>query len=231
MNMISSFQAVFFDAGGTLFRPFPSVGEIYQEVALKHGRHVDAGGIEKLFHRAWLKRDGLSDLASHSSEKIEREWWRNLVFEVFSEVGGVNDFEAFFHELYDVFARPAAWRLCPGALDVLRELKKRKTHIGIISNWDSRLFELCEGLGLEEYLEFVLASAVFGAAKPSPKIFQEALRRAGVSAKEAVHIGDSYEDDIQGARSVGMEAILIDRSAGRGFPYVRTIRDLRELIA
>src|SRR3989338_9069446 len=119
--MISSFKVVFFDAGGTLFRPFPSVGEIYQEVALKYGRSVDAGEIEKLFHAAWLKRDGLSDLASHSSEKIEREWWKNLVHEVFSTAGGVEDFDGFFHELYDVFARPAVWQLCPGALEVLQE--------------------------------------------------------------------------------------------------------------
>lgn len=229
--MIESFKAIFFDAGGTLLHPYPSVGGIYRRVAAGHGCIVDAEATEKIFRQAWLKRDGLSHLASHSSEKIEREWWRGLVHEVFETLGGFKDFEAFFIELYDTFARPECWRLYPGVLDLLAGLKKRKKRLGIISNWDSRLLILCKGLGLEEAMDFVLASAVFGASKPNPKIFEEALRRSGVEAHEAVHIGDSFEDDVKGARAVGIHAILIERHAGhRKIENVATIHDLRELV-
>lgn len=211
--MLRRYRAIFFDAGGTLFRPYPSVGEIYERVASKYGCKARAGELEKKFHDAWLKRDGLKALASHLSEKIERDWWRELVHEVFDEYALGGRFETFFEELYDVFARPSSWELFPDTLDVLKHLRKGKQKIGIVSNWDSRLFHLCEGLGLTPYFDFILASAVFGAAKPSDKIFKEALKLSGVEPHEAVHIGDSLEDDIHGARKSGIHAVLVDRKA------------------
>lgn len=235
--MIASFKAIFFDAGGTLFHPYPSVGQIYQEVARRYDCEADAHFLETAFHEAWLKRDGLAAFVSHSSEKIEKKWWRDLVHEVFSLVGGVKEFEAFFEELYDLFANPHVWRLYPETLAVLKALKKKRKCLGIISNWDSRLFKLCDGLGISDYLDFVLASAVFGASKPNFRIFQEALFRARVSPEEAVHVGDSLEDDVRGAQSAGMRAILIDRKEkprtveGEKFGRVRIIRSLSELIA
>ncbi len=234
--MLSSYKAVFFDAGGTLFRPFPSVGEIYQKVAAKYGCKAEAGTLESLFRQTWVRHDGLAELASHCNEKVEKDWWKKMVHEVFSQAGGVSDFEAFFDELYDTFAEVSCWQLFPDALEVLTELKRRKKRIAIISNWDSRLFKICEGFGIHTHVEFILASAVFGAAKPSPRIFEEALRRTKVSAAEAVHIGDSFEDDIRGARAVGMSAIWINQYPLKGdtvHPLAQTtptIRQLKDLI-
>ena len=235
--MISKFKVVFFDAGGTLVHPYPSVGEIYAGVAKRYGCDKPASQINQLFHDTWKKRDGIGGLDSHSNEKLERTWWKSLVRDVFSELGGVSDFEGFFAELYDLFARPEVWRLYPGTLDILKELKARKKKIAIISNWDSRLLKLCDTLGLQEYMEFILASAVFGSSKPHPKIFEEALKRSGVKSEEAVHIGDSWEDDIRGASQAGIEPIWINRH-GATHPAasheqakkVKTIRDLRELL-
>jgi putative hydrolase of the HAD superfamily len=208
-------KAVFFDAGGTLFRPYPSVGEVYSEVARAHGLETDPAKLESIFHSLWEKRDGLASLASHSSEKEEKNWWHSLVWEVFSSLGTVENFDAFFDELYDRFASPETWCLFEDALPALREMKKSKKIVGIVSNWDSRLFRICKGLGLEPYLDFILASAVVGAAKPSPKIFQEALRRAGVQPEEAIHVGDSLEDDIRGAEQAGIRAVFLDRQGTR----------------
>ena len=209
--MLASFKAVFFDAGGTLLHPYPSVGEIYFEVASRYGCRTPAGVLESKFRDAWLKRDGIGNLASHSNEKVERDWWKNLVFEVFSETLPGQNFEKFFAELYDLFAQPQVWRLYPGVHELLENLKNQKKRLAIISNWDSRLFKICAGLDIEKYFDFILASAVFGASKPSPLIFQEALRRTGVLPHEAVHIGDSLADDIHGAHQVGIHAIHIDR--------------------
>jgi len=234
--MISSYKVIFFDAGGTLFHPFPSVGEIYQRVAGRYGCEADAEQLEGSFREAWQKRDGLSSLVGHSSEKKERDWWHSLVLEVFSQMGGVDDFESLFAELYDVFARPESWRLYPEALEVLKALRQKGKILGVISNWDSRLFQLLGGLGLEEYFRLVLASGVFGASKPGPRIFQEGLRRLDVQPYEAVHVGDSLEDDVNGCRAVGMDAILVDRFEGARRKAVtrlkglKTVRNLRELL-
>ncbi len=235
--MISNYRAIFFDAGGTLLHPYPSVGSLYQKVAACHGLQVSAEAIEKKFRDIWRRRDGISDLRSHSSEKIEREWWRALVGEVFHEFGIIERFESFFDELYDLFAEPVSWRLYPGIIPLLKELKKRNKRLAIISNWDSRLFKLCEALGLNPYFEFVLASAVFGASKPAPEIFQEALKRMNLKPGEAVHVGDSLEDDVQGAVQAGMDAILIDHDLDqhdpRPHPFrnLKVIRHLSELVA
>lgn len=229
-------KAVFFDAGGTLFRPFPSVGHHYSEVASRYGCKVSSVNIEQAFHRVWHHHDKIGDLKSHLNEKNEKAFWRRVVTEVFKDFGGVSPFDPFFDELHDLFARPEVWRFFPDAEEVLQALKERGYILGLVSNWDSRLIKLCEGLGLDRFMDFKVISAIFGAAKPDPKIFREALRKAGIRANEAVHIGDSLEDDIRGAHLAGIKAIWIDRSGRRHHllkehqDLVTVVQDLRELL-
>lgn len=64
---------------------------------------------------------------------------------------------------------------------------------------------------IASYFDFAIASDVFGASKPDPGIFEEALRIANVSASQAIHVGDSYEADVVGARNIGITPVLIDR--------------------
>lgn len=233
--MLRDFKVIFFDVGGTLLHPYPSVGEIYSRTAKKYGNETDAQTIEELFRKEWLKRDGLGSLVSHSSEKIERDWWHAIVLDVFNQCGGVEDFDSFFDELYLLFASPENWRIYPDSIAMLKSLKAGGKRLAAISNWDSRLMPLLESLELHEFFETVLVSAVFGASKPSPKIFEEALRRMDVCAEDSVHIGDSLEDDVKGATSIGMNAILIDRHEKPRKPLegtyqnVKIIRNFSEL--
>ncbi|MBI1883471.1 MAG: HAD-IA family hydrolase [Chlamydiae bacterium] len=227
MNKTSRFKAIFFDAGGTLVRPEPSVGEIYRDVAARYGcSGLLPDEIESRFKMEWEKRDHHSFLEAHPQE---REWWFNLVKDVFNHFGGVKDFEPFFEELYDIFARPEYWRLFPEVEEVLRELKKSELILGIVSNWDSRLIPLCEGLGIGKTFDFILASALVGSSKPHPEIFKEALRRSGAESHEVLHIGDSVKDDVLGPNRIGIQSVLIDRSGKRQHP-VPTVRSLKELL-
>ena len=225
-------KVIFFDAGGTLFRPYPSVGEIYARVAKTHGVHVDAGQVEQTFHAQWHKRDGTASLSALSSEKIEREWWYALVRDVFGNLGAFDNFDAFFHELYDLFARAECWRLFEDTVPVLEELKGRNFRLGIISNWDHRLFSIVEQLGLSRYFERVTASAVVGSAKPGKKIFEAALAAMKASATESLHVGDSLEDDFHGASRAGLSAVLLDRhrKAYNGVTRIETLHDLPALL-
>jgi putative hydrolase of the HAD superfamily len=70
---------------------------------------------------------------------------------------------------------------------------------------------LCTRLGLDPYLDFCVTSAEAGAEKPHPLIFHTALKRARVAPEEAVHVGDQYQSDVQGARAVGIVPVLVDR--------------------
>lgn len=230
------FKAVFFDAGGTLLHPFPSVGEIYARESAKYGCHAKAEDLQEWFKEEWIKRDGLTHLASHTEEKIEKAWWRDLVSDVFKRAAPFSDFDAFFEELYELFGHPDLWRLYPSTLHVLQTLKQTGVCMGIISNWDSRLFQLCDGLGLSEHFDFILASAKFGAAKPSQRIFEEALRLSNVNPEEALHVGDSLNDDVFGAGRVGIRSILINRHPERqnqdlkDHQHISVIHDLSELL-
>jgi putative hydrolase of the HAD superfamily len=201
-------RAVFFDAGGTLFRAHPSVGHVYAGLAKKYGCTVPADWVEERFHKEFARRNGMA-LLRNLSENAEREFWSTLVGSIFGGKIGPDVFDAFFDELYDLFAQPQTWRLFPDALKTLRTLRDRGLRVGIVSNWDSRLFRLCDGLGVSEHVEFILASAVVGHAKPQRGIFERALLLAGVKPYEALHVGDSYREDYWGARQAGLKSVLI----------------------
>jgi putative hydrolase of the HAD superfamily len=99
----------------------------------------------------------------------------------------------------------------------------------VVSNWDVSLHEVLARLGVAPLLDAILTSAQAGARKPSPAIFGQALRLAGVRAADAVHVGDSIAEDVAGARAAAIEPVLIDRDGGPSVPGVRKIASLSEL--
>jgi putative hydrolase of the HAD superfamily len=229
----SKTKVIFFDAGGTLFRPYPSVGHVYARVAATHGVQVDPLHVEKTFHAKWHERNGMTSLVGLTSEKIERDWWYGLVRDVFGNLGEFASFDDFFHELYDLFAKAECWRLYEDTVPALDTMKAKGYRLGIISNWDHRLVSIVEQLGLESYFEHITASAMVGIAKPGKGIFEAALKSMGASADHSVHIGDSLEDDYHGATRMGMKAILIDRhkKAYNGVVRIESLQHISDHLA
>ena len=117
----------------------------------------------------------------------------------------------------------------PDAAPALRELRSRGLRLVVASNWDCSLPEWLDGAGLGQLVDGVASSAVVGEAKPSPVVFRAALALAGVGPDEAIHVGDSVENDIAGARAAGIRALLVDRSAAPAPAGVETVRSLGEL--
>ena len=114
---------------------------------------------------------------------------------------------------------------------VLQHLRNEGFKLAIVSNWDTPLDPLMERLGIADYFDIIVAShdARVQSAKPDSHIFEYTLAAVGVSAEEAVHVGDTYEADIIGARNAGIRPILIDRDGTRAGRWKETIRDLSEL--
>jgi putative hydrolase of the HAD superfamily len=104
----------------------------------------------------------------------------------------------------------------PDAAPALEALRARGLRTICVSNWDYALPEVLERCGLAELLDGVVTSAEAGASKPDPAIFERALSLAGCPAAQAIHVGDSLEEDVQGARAAGVRAVLLDRDGGRG---------------
>jgi putative hydrolase of the HAD superfamily len=94
---------------------------------------------------------------------------------------------------------------------VLMLLKKRRYTIGLLTNLQTEVDSMCRELGIAPYLDFTVTSGEVGEDKPRPPIFLKALERAKVNATEAIHVGDQYQNDVQGARGVGINPILLDR--------------------
>ena len=113
----------------------------------------------------------------------------------------------------------------------LQGLRDAGFKLGIVSNWDTPLDPLLERLGIVDYFDAIVAShdARVRSEKPDPHIFNYALAAVGVSAEETVHIGDTYEADIVGARNVGIRPILLDREGTQVGRWGETIQSLAEL--
>ncbi len=113
----------------------------------------------------------------------------------------------------------------------LERLRADGYKLAIVSNWDTPLDPLTERLGIAKYFDVITAShdTRVRSAKPDPHIFEYTLKAVGVSAEETVHVGDTYEADIVGARNVGIRPILIDREGSQTGKWEETIRSLTEL--
>jgi putative hydrolase of the HAD superfamily len=203
-------RAVSFDAAGTLFHPAEPVGALYAMVAARHGVAIDPGELQRRFRVAFASAPPLAFPTMSTTElrAREKDWWRMVVAHVFDGIPFA-DFTAYFDDLFAFFASPAAWRLDPDALPLLRMLRARSLTILVVSNFDARVRGIMDALGVSPLVDGVTLSSEAGAAKPDPAIFRTALAAAGLDAGRVVHVGDTVREDLRGARAAGMRVILV----------------------
>lgn len=231
--------AVTFDVNGTLLRP-RNLGAVYREVFRRHGLPVETGDDEVtlVVRRVWDElaclTDGSTDRFSSHPEGA-RGWWRRFAERVAEHLGVPPPSRFAFRELYERFASPDAWTVFPDAPAALDVLAERGVGRAVVSNWDERLPQVLEGVGLAARLEAVVHSSAVGYEKPDPRVFRAVLERLGVDDPgEAVHVGDRLREDVEGAVALGMRGVLLDR--GGQLPEVpepatAVIRSLEELPA
>lgn len=132
--------------------------------------------------------------------------------------------------LVDALLASLRFRLYPDVRPALRSYRERGLTIVVVSNWDVSLHGVLRRLSAASLVDGIVTSAEARARKPAPAIFELALRIAGVAAGEAVHVGDSLEEDVAGARAVGIEPVLVSRDGSPGPEGVRTISSLADPI-
>ena len=209
-------NVIFFDAVGTLFGIRGSVGEVYAAIALNYGVEVAPKTIEQAFRQSFAAAEPLAfgDCERHLLRQQEFNWWKKLVIATFAEVKALRDFtdfEQFFQELYVYFATEKPWFIYPEVINVLDHWQQQKIPLGIISNFDTRLYKLLKLLKIENYFTSITISSEVGAAKPEEKIFREALIKHTCQPEQAWYIGDSFIEDYQGAEQIGMKAFWLKR--------------------
>jgi putative hydrolase of the HAD superfamily len=235
MSVDPSIRVVFFDAADTLFHVKGSVAEIYLRHAAEFGfaqTPESLSAIKHAFGRAFRDAPPPIFAATEPAQikHSERLWWFDIVHNVFYRVGMFERFDDFFERVFHVFEEPESWQLFPETAQTLAALKAHGVELGIISNFDSRLFSVIRGLGLADMFDTVTISSLAQAAKPAPKIFQLALDKHAVDPEEALHIGDSLRDDVEGARKAGLHSLLLDREGTQQRTDIRSIRALNELL-
>jgi putative hydrolase of the HAD superfamily len=197
---VTQTKAIFLDALGTMVElepPWVGLREALGD-AVADDRLVPAVRAEMAYYKAHSHEgrdpESLADLRRRCAELLSRE----LGVEV--EVGTLVDAIRFTPY--------------PDAAPALERLREQQLKLVCVSNWDCSLGTVLERCGLAALLDGAVSSAEAGAQKPDPAIFEAALRFAGVDATEAVHVGDTPEEDIAGAKAAGIRALLLDREGG-----------------
>lgn len=223
-------RAVFFDVDFTLIRPGVAFqGQGYRDFCARRGVIVDPGAFERAAIAA-------SETLEVRGRPYDPEIFVDYTRRIIEAMGGRGpEVLAAARDIYAEWAFCHHFSLYEEVPDVLRALHREGYSIGLISNTQRSLTEFERHFDLSGLFSVAISSSDHGYMKPHPSIFEEGMRRIGVSPAEAAMVGDSVPHDIAGARSAGMRAILVSRSglsrhAPPDVPVIRTLRDLRPLL-
>ena len=200
MANISATRAVFLDALGTMVELEPPWVGLRRALGegIPDDRLIPAVRAEMAYYKAHSHEgrdaESLADLRRRCAELLSRE----LGIEV-----GV-----------DMLVESIRFGAYPDAAPALGALRERGLTVICVSNWDCSLGAVLDNCGLGGLLDGAVSSAEAGARKPDPAIFGPALELAGCEPDEAVHVGDSPEEDLAGGRAAGIRALLLDRDGG-----------------
>ncbi len=232
MSRTRRYAAVSFDVGFTLIDPIHDAPEIVTALLAERNIVPDGVHLAQAYHRAeqLFLEDYFRPLNDtwEADEHILR-FYRRYYIQLLNDIG-VTASEEDAQTIIDRYLAPSNWRVYPTVFNTLALLKEQGYRLGIASDWGSGLPRILHTLGLSRYLDWAVVSGVIGFAKPSPQFYQLVVQRAGVPSSQIVHVGDSYYADVRGARTVGMEAIVIDWRRRTWPPLdVPLIHDLAEL--
>jgi putative hydrolase of the HAD superfamily len=221
-------RALLIDGLGTLVALAPPAPALRQELAARFGLEVSeaqarrALAAEIAFYRGHmgLGRDADSLTAlRHRCAEVLRE-----------ALGGDAGLTALpIPAVTEALLAALRFEACDDAREALLAARAAGARVIVVSNWDISLHEVLERVGLAPLIDGVVTSAAIGAAKPAPPIFRYALALAAVGPGDALHVGDSLSEDVRGAESCAIPAVLLARAPIPPAAGVATITSLAEL--
>jgi putative hydrolase of the HAD superfamily len=199
-------RAVLFDVDFTIARPGPELGpEGYKRLGARFGLELDPSRYAVARERA------VEGIRRHPELEHDEEIWVAFTERIIRGMGGDTDsaYECAV-EMTRAWEHAEHFELYEDALPVLEELRARDLKLGLVSNTGRDLDRFVAHHRLD--VDAALGSGAFGRTKPHPTIFRAVLERLGVEPGDAVMVGDSPEDDVEGARASGIgRAFLLDR--------------------
>ena len=200
---------VFFDAGDTLLRPYPSFRELFAQTCREAGYAVSPATVDELQPRLFelAKESGVKEPSL--SAEASREFWSYL-YRNFLHAIGIDD-DRVVERLYEVFSDSASYKLFDDVLPALEALEELGYRLGLISNFEGWLEKMLIELEIGHRFDTAVISGLAGVEKPDPEIYRIAVEKAGVEPDRAVHVGDSPHTDVEPAAKVGITPVLLDR--------------------
>jgi len=207
--MAEALRAVVFDVDFTLAKPGPDLGpEGYRSLGRRYGLELDPSRYDD------ARRSAIAGLERHPELDHDEEIWVLFTERIMQGMGGRGDTRGAAVEMTAAWSEAEHFELYDDALPVLEELRGRGLKLGLLSNTARDLPAFAAHHGLPA--DALLTSHAHGKEKPHASIFERILALLEVAAEESVMVGDTLEDDIQGARAIGMQAVLVDR--GQRYP-------------
>ena len=211
-------KVIFLDAVGTLFGIRGTVGEVYGMLARQSGVEVADDALDAAFIQSFRSSPPAAFPGVNPVDRPTHEynWWKEIAMQTFQEVGvfpQFSDFDSFFNELYGYFATTDPWFVYPDVFSALSSWQQSGIELGVLSNFDSRIYSVLQAFGLADFFASVTISTEAAAAKPDRQIFAAALAKHNCVPGDAWHIGDSFKEDYQAAQNAGLQAIWLKRNS------------------
>lgn len=228
-------RAVLLDGLGTLVALRPPWDALVATLRERHGLEVEAGDAERAFRAeiAYYRAHHVEGRDARTLAGLRARCAGVLARELpVATAGALSN-----AQLTAAMLGALRFEAFPEVVETLAGLRARGCRLVAVSNWDVSLSAVLEELGLLALLDGVVTSAEVGEPKPGRAIFEAALTCAGVEPAQALHVGDSFELDVRGARAAGVAAVLVVRSAAgcdalrARAAGVRVIASLAELLA
>ncbi len=207
-------KAVFFDFYNTLATHQPPRERVYAEVCKELGIDVEPKRLFISLSEAdmYMRQETSRLPMDKRSDQEKLEFYIEYVTRILKGAGVDISRDTALQIIPGLQKRRWELKICEDTLPALEQLKRRGLIIGLISNVIQDMDSIFTRLGLQPYLDIRVTSGEVGHDKPEPEIFWVALKKAGLPPGETIYVGDQYEIDVNGARGVGMQAVLIDRN-------------------
>jgi putative hydrolase of the HAD superfamily len=204
-------RAILFDALGTLLELASPAPRLQAELSTRYGVTVSEAEA-----RAAMAAE-IRYYRRHLDEGRDRDSLTVLREQCAAELRGALPAAAQARlpppsELVEALLASLHFDAFPDAAPALETCRARGLRVVVVSNWDVSLHAVLARVGLSPLLDGILTAAEAGVRKPAPDIFIQALRLAGARAAEAIHVGDSVEEDVAGALAAGIEPVLVNRA-------------------
>ncbi|KAF7411597.1 rhythmically expressed protein 2 protein-like [Vespula maculifrons] len=215
-------RLITFDVTGTLL--MTKLEEHYIEVGHKYGLSIEPRQLAQSFKNNFRRLAIEHPIYGKYTGLGWENWWRTIVYNVFKDQNknvSTETLDKVANTLIECYSTSKCWHMYPGAIELLECLRKYRIVLGVISNFDERLEPILIDLKIRPFFSFVLTSYDFGKEKPDVSIFVEALRLANKDQKvdivpqQAIHIGDTIDNDYFGAKNAQWNSLLISHEQKR----------------